>query len=407
MMKRIFGILLLLAILAGGYQFWREASYGTEPGATPDAGAGNMREVAVVANSVAGSVSLIDVADRKLLSTFSIVPDGKSVGFFRDPLQFFAQGYIEERAGLNYAQDSDLSPDGRTLYVSRGLLGDVVAINLATQKIIWRTAVAGFRADHMDISPDGRHLFVSAIIYGGNVVHVIDAATGDIVDDYLTGNWPHDVHVSNDGKTLHVASIGDMTQPVKERDEDSRSYILTIIDLEPGRIDRELTFSNGIRPFQISSDGKTLFGQQSNTHDIFMHDITQDKSLDRISLPIADGVSEADWDFEAPHHGLALAGSGELLCAAGRASDYAAIVRTAPLALVKTVPVGDAPSWSAITSDDQYCLTANTRDDSVSIVSMSSAEEVKRISVGRAAKHITIGMIPDDVIAELPAPPGS
>jgi len=259
----------------------------------------------------------------------------------------------------------------------------------------------------MDISPDGKNLFVSAIIYGGDVVHKIDATTGEILEDYGTGNWPHDVHVSGDGKTLFAASIGEMTKPAKERDDDRRSYILSVFDLANGHNPRELVFTNGIRPFQISVDDKTLYGQQSNTHDIFAHDIASDREQGRISLPVAEGVTEADWDFEAPHHGLALTKSGKMLCAAGRASDYAAIVRTNPLELVQTVPVGDAPSWAAITSDDQYCLTANSRDDSVSIVTMGSAEEVKRIKVGRAAKHITIAMIPADVIAKLPSAPAN
>ena len=119
---------------------------------------------------------------------------------------------------------------------------------------------------------------------------------------------------------------------------------------------------------------------------------------------MADNVSEDDWDFEAPHHGLALSADGRWLCAAGRASDYAAIVSTNPLQLSATVRVGDAPSWAALSLDDRYCLTANNRDDSVSIISMDEQREVKRIAVGRAAKHITVGHLPQDVILRLPKP---
>lgn len=403
-MKKLVLVFIVFILLGSSYLFWQEAQYGISPTPPPNANASQTREVAIVANSVGGTVSLIDIERQSLISTFSIIPDGKKVGFFRDPVQFLAQDYVEEQAGLNYAQDSDLSPDGRTLYISRGLLGDVVALDLASQQIIWRTPIAGLRADHMDISHDGQSLFVTAILYGGDVVQKIETASGEILESLETGNWPHDVHVSPDGQTLFVASIGDMTADLSERDADPRSYILSIHDLSDSEKLREMSFSNGIRPFQISTDGQTLFGQQSNTHDIIVHDIESNKSLGRLTLPVAAGVSEEDWDFEAPHHGLALSRDGRWLCVAGRASDYAAIVSTKPLQLSATIEVGDAPSWAALSQDDQYCLIANNRDDSVSIISMDKQSEVKRIAVGRAAKHITVGHIPLDVIRQMPKP---
>ena len=48
------------------------------------------------------------------------------------------------------------------MYFSRPSFADVVAINLKTGKIRWRTHVDGYRADHMALSPDGRRLLVSA-----------------------------------------------------------------------------------------------------------------------------------------------------------------------------------------------------------------------------------------------------
>src|SRR5918993_282653 len=49
----------------------------------------------------------------------------------------------------NYAQDTDVSPDGRTLYVSRGYLGDVAAFDVASGKQVWRRSLNTTRADHM------------------------------------------------------------------------------------------------------------------------------------------------------------------------------------------------------------------------------------------------------------------
>ena len=60
------------------------------------------------------------------------------------------------------------------------------------------------------------------------------------------------------------------------------------------------------------------------------------------------GIAVADYDFEAPHHGLAITEDGRTLCLAGRASDYAALVSAPDLKLITTIPVGDAPGWAEV-----------------------------------------------------------
>lgn len=63
----------------------------------------------------------------------------------------------------NYAQDTDASPEGGTLYVSRGYLGDVAAFDLTTGRLLWTRSLETLRADHMTRTPDGNSLFVSAM----------------------------------------------------------------------------------------------------------------------------------------------------------------------------------------------------------------------------------------------------
>jgi DNA-binding beta-propeller fold protein YncE len=110
-------------------------------------------------------------------------------------------------------------------------------------------------------------------------------------------------------------------------------------------------------------------------------------------------VTVADWDFEAPHHGLALTPDGSMLCLAGRASDYGALVRTRELTLVATVPVGDAPGWAEIADDGRVCLIANTRSDDLSILSIADRAEIARLPIGNGPKHITVARMPASVIA--------
>ena len=66
-------------------------------------------------------------------------------------------------------------------------------------------------------------------------------------------------------------------------------------------------------------------------------------TLDGATAPMIGRVMRdlvADWDFEAPHHGLDMTSDESTLCAAGRASDYVALVSTRtmrPTAVVEVV----------------------------------------------------------------------
>ena len=85
-----------------------------------------LAEIAFVANAEAGTVALVDVASRSILGVIDVNP-----------------GHAERKGpgATNYAQDTDVSPDGRTLYVSRGYLGDVAAFDIATARMVWRQVV--------------------------------------------------------------------------------------------------------------------------------------------------------------------------------------------------------------------------------------------------------------------------
>lgn len=384
-------IFILVAIFAVRYS--QENNYGAGARETSQAPNQETLEVAFVANSVDGSLSIVDLQQQQVIKVLNVTPDGKQVGFFRDPLQFIAQPVAEGKGGLNYVQDTDLSKDGSVIFVSRGWLADVVAIDIQTNVILWRSKISGIRADHMDISPDGRKLYVSAVIYGGNTVQVLDTYDGRTIAEIPAGPWPHDVHVSTDNSTVFVASLGDMETPLSERNPKGNAYRISIADTESYRVNRELFFPEGVRPFQVAGQKGIIYLQLSNSHDVFAYDIETGTQKGFLEMPVGMGVQVSDWDFEAPHHGLALTKDHEKLCIAGRASDYAGIATTVPLKLNHTVPIGNAPSWAALTADDSVCLLANNRSDDVSIVDMENGVELARIPVGRAPKHITVGQI--------------
>jgi DNA-binding beta-propeller fold protein YncE len=359
------------------------------PAPAPDA----MREIAFVANAESATVSLLDVAQQKIVATIDINPEKRVV----------------DRPGTpNYAQDTDVSPDGRTLYVSRGYMGDVAAFDIATHKQLWVHDFKTVRSDHMTLTPDGRYLFVSVLMDAR--VARLDAKTGEETGRFVSGVYPHDNQISADGKHVYNTSLGNLSLPKAQRDSvkapsdtSGYAYQFTTADIDTLEVTNRVRLPVGIRPWHMKPDGTGLYAQLSDAHAVIAFDFPSLKEAKRLELPVKDGVKEADWDFSAPHHGLAMSHDGSTLCLAGRASDYAALVKAPELELIATIPVADAPGWAAFADNDRICVIANTRADSISLISVAEKKEIARIEGGNGPKHITVTQLPDSIIASAAA----
>jgi DNA-binding beta-propeller fold protein YncE len=346
------------------------------------------REIAFVANGDEGTVSVVDVAARAEIGRLDINPARLK----------------EAQSAPNYAQDAEVSPDGRTLYVTRGYLGDVVAVDIASRRLLWTTKVDPGRADHLALSRDAKTLFVAADAQ--NVVRRLDAMTGKITGQIPAGVFPHDTKISRDGRRLFNTSTGPVGVPLigGVTTPDGRSpYQLTIADSKTLKVIDTIPFETGVRPWKFTPDESGFYAQLSNQHAVIAFDLKSRKIVRRLDLPIAPGVTAADWAYEAPHHGLALTADGHTLCLAGRGSDYAALVRAPELVLIATVPVGDAPGWAAMADHDRLCLLPNQRSNDLSIVSLSERREIARVKVGKGPKHVVAADVPEVVLAAFKA----
>src|SRR5205807_799880 len=86
------------------------------------------RPVIFVGNVADGTVTLLDADGFRVMGRLNVIPDGNTP---QDPLQAAAYPALVGAKGVNYVQGIAVSPDGRTLYVSRGFLGDVAAFSIA------------------------------------------------------------------------------------------------------------------------------------------------------------------------------------------------------------------------------------------------------------------------------------
>ena len=315
------------------------------------------RDVLVVSNNWAGSADLVDPHAFKRLKRINVVPDRaqRVREIEADPMAKFYFDNIRTLVGEGhnqYVDDGFTSPDGRVVYFSRPSFADVVAIDLKSGKIRWRTKVDGYRADHMAISKNGRRLLVSAST--ANVVDVIATRTGRIVGRIPSGDSPHENNFSRDGSKIFHASIGLVYTDTDDPSEDATKgeRVFEVIDARTYRVLKRIdmgqelaeagrpNMSSAVRPMAITPDERYVYFQLSFLFGIVQYDLRSDRVVKVLQLPLgaAEGLPRTEFLLDSAHHGLAMSPRGTKLCVAGTMSRYAAIVTRSPFRLSARSP---------------------------------------------------------------------
>jgi DNA-binding beta-propeller fold protein YncE len=380
--------------------------------------AAKQRDVLVVSNNWAGTADLIDPHTFKRLKRLNVIPDAAArvAEIEADPTAKFYYDNIRVLVGEGhhqYVDDGFISRNGRVVYFSRPSFADVVAIDIRSGRIRWRTHVDGYRADHMALSPDGRRLLVSAST--ARAIDVLDTADGSIDARIPSGDSPHESNFSRDGSKIFHASIGTVYTDTDDPAEDATKgeRIFEIIDARTLQVTKTLNMgaklaeaghpgmSAAVRPMALSRDERFVYFQVSFFHGFVEYDLRTDRVTRVADLPLSDrakGLQRQDYLLDSAHHGLAINPRGTKLCAAGTMSDYAAIVSRKTLKVQRTVPVGRTPYWSASSEDGRYCFVSVAGDDRVSVISFKTAREVARIRVGDHPQRMRTGSVRRSVL---------
>lgn len=374
--------------------------------AAPAAQADGLRPVLIVGNNWDGTADVLDVPSFERLRRIDVAPDRKERvrEITLNPLQFPFYLFVRTQVGEGHDQmvdDMYASKDGRTLYASRPSFADVVAIDMATGKIKWRRPVRGVRSDHMAISPDGTRLAVSrAVAAGPNAVDVIDTATGQFAGEFVSGDTPHENVYSKDGTKIFHASIGRNYLPADDPALDKVAKgerVFEIVDAKTLKVLKRYdmaqkleeaghpNMSGAVRPMALSPDEKFLYFQVSFFHGFVEFDLEKEKVTRLANLPVPPEVQKLpreDYILDSAHHGLAMSGDGTKLCVAGTMSNYAAIVHRDDFTKFVVHPLGARTYWATTSEDGKYCYMSVAGDDTMSIISYATEQEVARVPVG-------------------------
>jgi hypothetical protein len=404
--KRIVSIVLAVAVaVATGL-----TSAATSTAAPPDP----VRQVMFVGNNWDGTVDVVTPRPPlRHIARINVIPDKEQrmAEIYSHPDRLAYYLAIRQLVGEGhdqYVDDMYTADDGRLLVVSRPSFADVVGISIRTGEIVWRFAVDGYRSDHMAISPDGEHVAVSAST--GNVVHILDARTGEEVGSFPSGDSPHENVYSNDGERIFHASIGLVYTPADRPALDSTKgeRYFQVVDADTDEVLRRIDMgeklqeagypdmSSAVRPMTFSPDERWVYFQVSFFHGFVEYDLQRDRVRRVVDLPIADHVQDVPREqylLDSAHHGIAMNPEGTKLCVAGTMSDYATIVDRQTTTHQGLVEGGTKPYWATPGGDGRHCFVSWSGSDRISAISYATGEEVDRLPVGDHPQRMRLGRV--------------
>ncbi|WP_213954955.1 PQQ-dependent catabolism-associated beta-propeller protein [Variovorax sp. dw_954] len=215
----------------------------------------------------------------------------------------------------------DISPDGKTIYVSNEDEGATSFVDAATGKVV-KSVKVGKEPEGVKVSADGKTLYVTSEV--ASLVHVIDVATAKVVKNVKVGKRPRRLAFTPDGKELWVTN--ELDASVSVIDTASQSVIATVNFEVKGARAEDIT-PVGI---QISQDGKRAFVALGRANHVAFVDVAQRKVTNLVL------VGKRAWN-------LTLDKAEARLYVVNGLSDDVTVVDVAGAKPLKSIPVGRVP----------------------------------------------------------------
>ncbi len=215
----------------------------------------------------------------------------------------------------------DLSPDGKTIYVSAEDDGEAVFIDFETGKKKLAVKI-GAEPEGVKVSADGKVLYVTSEV--ASLVHAIDTATGKVIKNIKVDKRPRRMAITPDGKELWVScELGSSISIVSTADH---SVIATLKFQVKGARAQDITPVG----LQMSRDGKRAFVALGRANHVAFVDVAARKVTDLVL------VGKRAWN-------VTLDKAEKRLFVVNGLSDDLTVVDVAGAKALKSIPVGRVP----------------------------------------------------------------
>jgi YVTN family beta-propeller protein len=207
----------------------------------------------IVANSVSNNLMFVDPKTGKPQRWVEGIEDPYQVGFSPDRKWFVSTGLRLDRLDIYHYDGTNVSlakriplavmpshiafsNDSKTAFISLQVSGELAAIDLATQTVLWKMKVGPVPAG-LWMTPGDKYLLVG--MTGADYVAVVDWRNRKVVKTIKTGQGAHNFRSLADGK--HVAVSNRVASTISILDEDTLTNAGDITGLMAGPDDMELS----------------------------------------------------------------------------------------------------------------------------------------------------------------------
>lgn len=215
----------------------------------------------------------------------------------------------------------DISPDGKTIYVSNEDEGAASFVDAATGKVLQSVKV-GKEPEGVKISADGKTLYVTSEV--ASLVHVIDVATAKVVKNVKVGKRPRRMALTPDGKELWVTNELDASVSIVSTGDHS---VVGTVKFEVKGARAEDISPVGIT---MSRDGKRAFVALGRANHVAFVDVLGRKVTNLVL------VGKRPWN-------VSLDKAEARLWVVNGLSDDVTVVDVAGAKAIKSIPVGRVP----------------------------------------------------------------
>jgi YVTN family beta-propeller protein len=259
------------------------------------------------------------------------------------------------------------SPDGSKVYLASDKTGNLQVVDVRKGEVVAQVHV-GDDPNQMTLTKDGRFAFLP--LRGEDQIAVVELDPLRVVKKIPSPKRPHDAYTSADGTRIYIGTLAGNT--------------VSVFDPEAQTLLYDIPTTDGVRPLEITRDGRTLYVALSNLLGFVVVDPLKRAVTRRVELGrLPDGVPQPY--LHTYTHALQLTPDESELWLTDCINDLLRVVRLRDMQEVAQVRVGHFPHWFSLRPDGKVLFVSLWYSDAVAAIDVASRKVLTNIQFPRLA----------------------